>query len=99
MKLKDKPTENIDFKKIAKRTKNYSGADINALIDIAIESKLEEALQTGIPEPITTKDLIAALGKHNASTIDWFNTAKNYATFANQSGLYDDVMKYIKKEL
>ena len=99
LKLKDKPTENIDFKKIAKRTKNYSGADINALIDIAVESKLEEAFQTGVPKPITTKDLIIASDKHNASTIDWFNTAKNYATFANQSGLYDDVMKYIKKEL
>jgi transitional endoplasmic reticulum ATPase len=99
LKLKDKPTENIDFKKIAKRTKNYSGADINALIDIAIEAKLEEALQTGVPKPITTKDLIIASDKHKASTIDWFNTAKNYATFANQSGLYDDVMQYIKKEL
>ena len=99
LKLKDKPTDNIDFKKIAKRIKNYSGADINALIDIAIESKLEEALQTGLPKPITTKDLIIASDKHNASTIDWFNTAKNYATFANQSGLYDDVLKYIKKEL
>ena len=99
LKLKDKPTENIDFKKVAKRTKNYSGADINALIDIAIEGKLEEALQTGIPKPITTKDLLSASDRHKASTIDWFNTAKNYATFANQSGLYDDVMKYIKKEL
>ena len=99
LKLKDKPTENIDFKKVAKRTKNYSGADINALIDIAIEGKLEEALQTGIPKPITTKDLLSAGDRHKASTIDWFNTAKNYATFANQSGLYDDVMKYIKKEL
>lgn len=99
LKLKDKPTENIDFKKVAKRTKNYSGADINALIDIAVEAKLEEALQTGVPKPITTKDLLTASEKHNASTIDWFNTAKNYATFANQSGLYDDVMKYIKNEL
>jgi len=99
LKLKDKPTENIDYKKVAKRTKNYSGADINALIDIAVEAKLEEALQSGIPQPITTKDLIAASDKHKSSTIDWFNTAKNYATFANQSGLYDDVMTYIKKEL
>lgn len=99
LKLKDKPTENIDYKKVAKRTKNYSGADINALIDIAIEAKLEEALKTGVPKPIASKDLISASEKHKASTIDWFNTAKNYATFANQSGLYDDVMKYIKKKL
>ena len=99
LKLKDKPTNDIDYKKVIKRTKNYSGADLNALIDIAIEAKLEQALQTGVPEPITTKDLLNASEKHKASTLDWFNTAKNYATFANQSGLYDDVMNYIKKEL
>lgn len=99
LKLKDKPTESIDFKKVAKKTKNYSGADLNALIDIAVEAKLEDALTTGVPLPIKTKDLLSASERHKASTIDWFNTAKNYATFANQSGLYDDVMKYIKKEL
>jgi len=97
LKLEDKPTENIDYQKIAKNTKHYSGADLNALIDIAVEEKLEKALETGIPEPIKTQDLMAALKKHNPSTLDWFNSAKNYATFANQSGLYNDVMAYIKK--
>lgn len=97
LKLKGKPTEDINYKKVAKQTKNFSGADINALVDIAVESKLEEALETGIPKPITTKDLLQAAEKHNASTLDWFITAKNYATFANQSGLYNDVLAYIKK--
>lgn len=97
LKLKGKPIENIDYKKVAKQTKNYSGADINALVDIAVEAKLEEALESGIPKPITTKDLLKATEKHRASTVDWFNTAKNYATFANQSGLYNDVLSYIKK--
>jgi ATP-dependent Zn protease len=97
LKLKGKPIENIDYKKVAKQAKNYSGADINALVDIAVEAKLEEALESGIPKPITTKDLLKATEKHRASTVDWFNTAKNYATFANQSGLYNDVLSYIKK--
>lgn len=97
LKLRGKPSENVDYKKVAKRTKNYSGADINALVDIAVEAKLEEALVTGIPKPITTKDLLQAAEKHKATTVDWFNTAKNYATFANQSGLYNDVLSYIKK--
>lgn len=97
LKLKDKPTENIDYKKVVKKTKHFSGADINAIVDIAVESKLEDALETGVPQPIRTKDLIQALDKHKASTIDWFNTAKNYATFANQSGLYNEVLSYLKK--
>ena len=97
LKLKDKPNDSIDYNKVAKKAKNYSGADINALVDIAVEAKLEEALETGIPKPITTKDLLKALDKHKASTLDWFNTARNYATFANQSGLYNDVLSYLKK--
>ena len=96
LKLQDKPTDELDFTAIAKKTDKYSGADINAIIDIAIEEKLMIAMETGIPENLTTKDLIQATKKHHASTVDWFTTAKNYAMFANQSGIYDDILKYIK---
>ncbi|MCL4110219.1 UNVERIFIED_CONTAM: hypothetical protein GTU68_030603 [Idotea baltica] len=96
LKLKEKPVEKIDYKSVIKHTKDYSGADIDAMIDIAIESKLEKAMETGIPEPIGSKDLIAAAKVHKPSTVDWFTTAKNYALFANQSGLYNDILKYLK---
>jgi SpoVK/Ycf46/Vps4 family AAA+-type ATPase len=96
LKLEGKPVDKIDYKAVVKHTKDYSGADIEAMIDIAIEAKLEKAMETGIPEPITSKDLIAAAKIHKASTVDWFTTAKNYALFANQSGLYNDILKYIK---
>lgn len=97
LKLEGKPTKDIDYHKIAKTIKDFSGADINAVIDIAIEGLLEKAMETNIPEPITTKDLLEAAKKHKASTTDWFVTAKNYAMFANQAGLYDDILKYLKK--
>jgi SpoVK/Ycf46/Vps4 family AAA+-type ATPase len=95
--LKDKPIHDIDYKKVAKNLKEYSGADIEAMIDIAIEKKLEQAIETGIPEPLKTGDLIQASKIHKASTVDWFTTAKNYAMFANQSGMYDDILSYLKK--
>lgn len=94
--LKNKPKENINYAKVVEHTKNYSGADIKAIVDIAIEDKLTMALQTGIPEPLTTQDLIAATKRHHASTKEWFNTAKNYAMFANESGIYDEILKYVK---
>jgi len=96
LKIADKPHDNIDYRKVSNKTPDYSGADINAMIDIAIEKILEEALSSGVPKPITTKDLLAAAKIHKASTIDWFTTAKNYALFANKSGLYDEILKYIK---
>ena len=96
IKLQDKPTDSIDYASVAKKTNKYSGADMNAIIDIAVERKLEEAIKTGVPAPLRTKDLLNAAKKHKASTVDWFTTAKNYAMFANQSGLYDDILEYLK---
>ncbi|HRG41419.1 MAG TPA: AAA family ATPase [Saprospiraceae bacterium] len=94
--LKGKPTEKIDFAKVAEQAKYYSGADLKALVDLAIEEKLKVAFKTGVPEPITTQDLLAATKRHHASTREWFNTAKNYALFANESGIYDEILKCIK---
>jgi SpoVK/Ycf46/Vps4 family AAA+-type ATPase len=81
---------------LAKKTDHYSGADIDAIIDIAIELKLESSFTDGIPKPIETKDLLIAVKKHKASTQEWFMTAKNFAMFANDSGLYDDILSYLK---
>lgn len=96
LKLKGKPTESIDYKSLSKKLENYSGADIEAVIDIAIEEKLESSFTDGIPKPIKTADLLNASKKHKASTQEWFSTAKNFALFANDSGLYDDILTHLK---
>ncbi len=96
LKLKNKPIEKIDYRQISKKIEKFSGADIDAIIDIAIEEKLEAAFIDGIPKPLDTKDLLQAAKKHKASTQEWFMTAKNFAMFANDSGLYDDILQYLK---
>nr|WP_294935620.1 AAA family ATPase [uncultured Flavobacterium sp.] len=96
IKLEQKPTDSIDYIQLSKKLEHYSGADIEAIIDIAIEGKLEESFIDGIPKPITTKDLLSATKKHRPSTQEWFNTAKNYALYANETGLYDEILNYLK---
>lgn len=96
LKLKNKPIGKIDFEKISKKMEHYSGADIDAIIDIAIELKLESSFTDGVPKPIETDDLLNAIKKHKASTQEWFMTAKNFAMFANDAGLYDDILAYLK---
>jgi SpoVK/Ycf46/Vps4 family AAA+-type ATPase len=96
LKLNNKPTGTIDLQTIARKSENYSGADIDAIIDIAIEQKLESSFSDGIPKPLETNDLLNALKKHKPSTQEWFSTAKNFAMFANDSGLYDDILTYMK---
>ena len=93
--LKDRPAEKIDAKDIAKVTAGYSGADLKALVDIATESKLEESMLKGSLQPITQKELIKAIKVHKATTAEWFGTARNYALYANETGLYDEILQYL----
>lgn len=91
-----KPQKDIDFLQIAKKTDNFSGADLKAVVDQAIEGKLREALKDGIPKPLVTGDLATAAATLKPTTKEWFATARNHALYANQGGLYDDVIKYMK---
>lgn len=93
--LKGKPLDKISYESLAKVTEKFSGADLKAVIDIAIEEKLEEAIQTGKPKPLSTNDILKAVKKHIPSTQEWFTKARNYALYANDSGLYDDILKYL----
>lgn len=94
--LKEKPVGEIDVKKIAAQTEGYSGADLTALIDIAVEDKLTQSIETGELQPLNTKDLLRSLKIHRPTTQEWFSSARNYALYANESGLYDDILKYLK---
>jgi SpoVK/Ycf46/Vps4 family AAA+-type ATPase len=93
--LAKKPKGEIDCARIAKRAKEFSGADLKAVVDLAIEEKLRAALARGRPEPLTEADLLDAVKKVRPSTKEWFQTARNHALYANQGGLYDDVVKYL----
>lgn len=95
--LAGKPADAIDADAIARKTEHFSGADLKAVVDIAIEAKLTQAMRDGIPRPLTTKDLLGAAGTLKPSTRDWFTSAKNYALYANQGGTYDEVLRYLEK--
>ena len=91
-----KPAVDIDTRKIASATADYSGADLTAIIDIAVEEKLWESISKGSVQPIHTKDLLNAVKKHQPTTKEWFASARNYALYSNESGVYDDILKYLK---
>jgi AAA+ superfamily predicted ATPase len=93
---RDKPLRDLDPEAVARQTDGYSGADLKAVVDVAVERKLREALREGVPQPLTTRDLLDALAAARPSTREWFAAARNYALYSNQGGLYDDVLKYLK---
>ncbi|MDQ8182076.1 AAA family ATPase [Pelagicoccus sp. SDUM812005] len=94
--LAEKPTEDIDFAKLAKKTEGLTGADLKSIVDVAVEDTLDEAMKTGNIVPLRTKALLKAAAKTKPSSKDWFSSAKNHALYANQSGLYDEILDYLK---
>lgn len=91
-----RPVEKLDINSIARKTKDFSGADLKALFDLATEASLKKAMKENRVIPITTDDLIKQAKSIVPSSKAWFEIAKNYALFSNQSGLYDPILDYLK---
>jgi transitional endoplasmic reticulum ATPase len=92
---KEKPVERLDVAVLARKTKGFSGADIKAMFDITTEQALARAMREGRVVPLTTEDLLQTARELRPSAKAWFESAKNYALYANQSGFYDDVLSFL----
>lgn len=90
-----KPVAGLDPVALAKKAKDFSGADIKAVFDQAIEASLGEAMKSGKVVPVTQKQLVKAVKGVKPSARKWFESARNYALYANQSGLYDEILEYL----
>ena len=92
---KGKPVQALDAKALAKKTKDFSGADLKSVFDLTIERVLAKSMKEGRIVPISTDDLVKTAKEVKPSTRAWFESAKNYALYANQGGFYDDVLNYL----
>ncbi|MDF6021021.1 ATP-binding protein [Streptomyces sp. JH34] len=95
--LRERPIENIDLSKLAKITDGLSGADLAHLCEAAAERALLDSVRTGTVRMIGMKDLLAAADDVVPSAEPWFASARNVAMFANEGGMYDDLVAYLKK--
>lgn len=95
LKLAERPVENIDYAALAAMTELYSGADIDNVVEVATEHVISEIMSTGVERPIRMADLQEVITETKPSTVDWLRTVKNYVKYANQSGLYDEVERFL----
>ncbi|MFF8805162.1 ATP-binding protein [Streptomyces omiyaensis] len=96
--LRERPIEAVDLGKLVKVTEDFSGADLAHLCETAAETALLDSARTGSVRLITTKDLLGAARQLRPSTEPWFAAARNVAMFANEGGLYDDLLAYLKRK-
>ena len=96
--LQDRPVGGIDLAKLAKQTDGFSGADLAHLCDSAAEVALLDSARSGDVRLIGMDDFVRGLHEIRPSTGPWFQSARNVAMFANESGEYDELLAYLKKQ-
>ncbi|MEV1145327.1 ATP-binding protein [Micromonospora sp. NPDC049799] len=95
--LRERPIANIDLRKVVAATEDYSGADLAHLCETAAEFAMADSVRTGEVRMIEQRDLERALKEVRPSTRPWMATARNVAMFANEGGVYDDLVAYLKR--
>ena len=93
---RQRPIDKIDFKWLAEKTAEFSGADLVHLFESAVELAMEDSLTSGRVRPIDMNDFKKALREIKPSTRAWFEVARNYAMFANDGGTYDELLDYLR---
>lgn len=93
--LRERPVDGVDVGWVVSKTDGFSGADVAHLCDSAAELALEDSIQRGVARPIGQRDFQAAIRDVKPTVRAWFDTARNYAQFANEGGTYDDLLKYL----
>jgi AAA+ superfamily predicted ATPase len=96
--LRDRPVAGVDARKIAKVTDGYSGADLAHVCEGAAELAMLDSARSGHVRMINQTDLETALKDVRPSTGAWLQLARNVAMFANESGEYNDLLAYLKKQ-
>lgn len=98
LELKNRPVAgHIDVAAVAERLSGYSGADLSGVVERATDAAIDASMSEGRDVPITQDMLISASREVNSSVLDWLTTARNYATYSNESGRYNEILSFLQK--
>ncbi len=94
--LTRRPVGEVNLARLARATDGYSGADLAYVCETAAERALLDSARTGTVRLIGMADLEAAVKEVRPSIGAWLETAANVAEFANEQGMYDDLLAYLR---
>ena len=96
--LSDKPlVPGLDLSRYATATTGFSGADLLNFIETAVDVAIEQEI-AGTATPVLNRThLDAALAEVKPTTLEWLSTARNYAKYAPEAGLYTDLLAFLDK--
>ncbi|WP_428392818.1 ATP-binding protein [Lichenicoccus sp.] len=89
--------KDIDLTRLTQATSGFSGADLEHLVETAIDLAIEDDLAGREATKLTRRHFDDALDEVKPTTLEWLATARNYAKYANEAGLYDDVLAFLDR--
>lgn len=95
--LRQVHAEALDVKATSARAELFSGADLRAVVERAVDDVIDEALSQGTQPPLRQQHLDAALLQIRPTTLSWLQRAKDYVEFAGASERYVDVAAYLRQ--
>ncbi|MDA7967268.1 ATP-binding protein [Ruegeria sp.] len=96
--LQDRPVaSDLETSQIIDKTSGFSGADLSALVDTAIDIAIEESVSETDLEPLNNTHFKEALREVKSSVGEWLGQARGFADYANADGMYDDLAAFLKK--
>lgn len=98
LKLAPRPIDaKLDLDKVAAVSDGFSGADLQAAVDHATDLAIERSVKDARQVPIDEAALVRAVRELKPSARAWLESARNYAIYANEGGMLDDLLAYLKK--
>ncbi|MER7166225.1 AAA family ATPase [Micromonospora sp. NPDC000207] len=94
--LRGRPIAGVDLGRVVAATEDFSGADLAHLCETAAEFAMADSVRRGEVRMIGQPDLDRALKEVRPSTRPWLATARNVAMFANEGGVYDELVAYLR---
>ncbi|MEM2292071.1 MAG: ATP-binding protein [Candidatus Aenigmatarchaeota archaeon] len=72
---KEMLAEDVNLNELARLTHGYSGADIGAIVEQAIDIPLKEHIKGAPPRPVCMNDFLQAISSQPKSILPWINDA------------------------
>ncbi len=87
----------LNLTPIVRATSGFSSADLAQVVDMACDLAIEQSLDANHVVDLTDAHMAEAARTARPTTLEWLTEARNYAKFANEGGLYDDVVAFLDK--
>jgi SpoVK/Ycf46/Vps4 family AAA+-type ATPase len=89
--------QSVNLARLAEAAEEYSGADLVAVVELATELAIEATQSLATEQSIDDRLLRRALDETRPSTRPWLELARHHAIYANEGGIYDELLDYLRE--